>query len=333
MMREFGALSFITAPFKAAALLGANLGANFKELLNSTPTEQRTSNGLFVSALANYNSDSRFFEILPQDLTRESMDLFVTGAINAKPIKFVADNGYAVDLFALSDLKDAPNNISGELTDPYNGSTIYFNNLNEFIEAYQKLEKERKRMLEERAKMDLLLSSPGNPKNIESIYKATAPDPKEDPEAYQAHIEEMQAAVKDAVRAHRSYMSLDELNDYAKRYGGLGTLVDDREFLIKKLGLSHLEAQSLSGHELEKLLEETNLRYANLDTKSLATKIDKLNDKEYQRLVKEIDKLETKLLKVSPRTDLGLVDISKIEQKDKDQVRNILDWFESLEIA
>lgn len=185
---------------------------------------------------------------------------------------------------------------------------------------------------EEMAKQDLIYQAT-SAAALESAYKATTPDEREDPAAYQRHIAEMQAAVADAVRAEASTMSTNELKEFASRYGGLNSIVEAREFAIKKLGISSVRAQNLSGSDITKLQHEKNLKYSTVNTEKIAAKIDKLSDHDYQGLVKEINKLEKNLLKVSKKTDFGVIDFEDIREKDKERARNLLDWFESLEIA
>jgi hypothetical protein len=204
--------------------------------------------------------------------------------------------------------------------------------LQEMIQMRIEEEENARKHREEIAKQDLIYQA-NSAAALESAYKATTPDKDKDPVAYACHLEEMRAAVADAVRTEAKSMSTDELKAFASRYSGLDSLVDSREDAIKKLGISFVTAQNMSGHEIAKLQYEKDLKYANIDTEKLATKIDKLSDKDYQGLVREIDRLQKTLIKVSPQTDFGVVDFSDVRERDKERVRNLLDWFESLEIA
>lgn len=204
--------------------------------------------------------------------------------------------------------------------------------LEEMIQMRIQDQEDERKHREEIAKQDLLYQAT-SAAALESAYKATSPDQKEDPEAYAKHIAEMEAAVADAVRAEAKSMSTDELKRFAAKYSGLDSIVDSREAAIKKLGLSAVRAQKLSGSDIAKLQFEKDIKYTSVDTEKLAQKIDKLTDHDYQGLVKEINKLEKNLLKVSPSTDFGVVDLNDVREKDKERVRNLLDWFESLEIA
>jgi hypothetical protein len=199
--------------------------------------------------------------------------------------------------------------------------------LEEMIQMRIQDQDDARKHREEIAKQDLLYQAT-SAAALESAYKNTSPDEKEDPAAYAKHIEEMQAAVADAVRAEAKSMSTDELKAFASRYSGLDSLVESREAAIKKLGISSVTAQNMSGSEISKLQDEKDLKYSNVNTEILATKIDKLSDKDYQGLIKEIDRLQKTLIKVSPQTDFGVVDFNDVRERHKERVRNLLDWFE-----
>ena len=243
------------------------------------------------------------------------------------------ERGHVIDSFALAQLDTQPNKpMSGELSDTYTGTTIFYNNREEFYEAFAALEKERKQMLEERAKWDLLLASPGDPKNIESIYKSTAPDKDEDPEAYEKHMAEMKDAVKDAVRSFAGSMSLSELREFASRYQGLRSLLARREEAIKKLGLGLTQGENLSGLEIEKLQAEKNEKYSNIDVKQLASKIDSLSDRHYVELLRRIDNLDSDL-KRAKDSRLSIGQVRDLRTKRQAKAREIVDWFDNLDIS
>jgi hypothetical protein len=206
------------------------------------------------------------------------------------------------------------------------------NALEEMIQMRIQDQEDERKHREEIAKQELIYQAT-SATALESAYKATTPDEKDDPVAYAKHIAEMEAAVADAVRSEAKMMTTNELKDFASRYGGLNVLVDDREFAIRRLGLSSVEAQDLSGSDIAKLQHEKDIKYLSVDTESIATKIDKLSNHDYQGLVKEVNRLHNNLLKVSKKTDFGIVDLDYVRDKDKERVRNLLDWFESLEIA
>ena len=204
--------------------------------------------------------------------------------------------------------------------------------LEEMIQMRIQDQDDARKHREEIAKQDLLYQAT-SAAALESAYKNTSPDEKEDPAAYAKHMEEMQAAVADAVRSEAKSMSTDELKSFASRYSGLNGLVNDREFAIKKLGISSVQAQTLSGAGIAKLQHEKDIKYSSIDTEQIASKIEKLSDHDYQGLIKEIDRLKNSLIRVSPRTDFGVVDLADVRAHEIERVHNLLNWFDSLEIA
>lgn len=300
MNREFGVLSLLSNPFKVAANFGANLGSNFRERLRD---KNSASNSEFDLAVKN---QYRFFEILPNTLSQENVDLFIEAALRAKPIQYIDHNGFANNLFALSDIKAAPITISGEITDPYTGDTISFANLDELYVAFENLQKERKKLMQERLKMDLLLASAGDPEQVQRIYEVTAPNDKDSAD-YQEHYQEMLTAVDDALKASFKSMTLEELKSFSSDYPSLATLIAQRESHLQKANITLAKGKNLTHREIDQLKQQEDREFENINIDKLAFAIDNLSHEQKQELVYRVQELQTKNLQTQKQESRKLL--------------------------
>ena len=306
-----------------AASLGRNLGTGFGDWLRG----QNNRSG-------KYSNQQR-----PASSSQRDINNFTKSQLNYNPIKLKLAESFGFSVFP--DTASFRSDVgvhgfhSGTISDPFSGDTFSFNGPDEYAEVVKKMDENRKNYLRDRARADLLISSAGEPDQVEKIFESTAPLKDGEPVLNRAYKREMADKVKDAVIAHASSMSLSQLKAFSSKYPGLASLIQSREALLLKSNIGLQDGERLTIRGIERKLdgresEQTALQRFVSDFKDFTkAEIDGLVD----ALKQTKASIYKNQLERSANTDYGIYDLNKPTKLSKRELRNLLDWYSTIDLA
>jgi hypothetical protein len=294
-------------PFDKAAILGQNLGKRFSRMLSGFGYQYDLNSDFSRQATSSQTS-----------INPNKLNAYLSGVSLSNPIKLLADNGLAYDVFDSTDYSRRLGNSSlksGQLSDPFTGETFTFCGEQEFKEALEKLEESRNNYLKQRARADLLLASSGSPSQIASIFRATAPtkngisilDQPDSPEALE-YSSLMKSKVYDAIISHHKSMKLSELKEFSSWIPSLESLISSAEAKAQRSGLTLSAAELINLGDIDK--------------------------KEYEFQLESKSSKKPTLIEISNNMDLNVNHLRKIFDRfnPKKQIDNS-EWNPTIDIA